>query len=791
MTAVFSYLLAVSVTFSVTACFLTSRFKSDAERRKILLLRAGASGCVSLILLTALHSVTVLWFCADNHPIPFIASLLTAVGITVAFTVPKNDRFAVIRPRLCRFFRTVGILTAAALLTESLIFHTDSIGGTLSYSPLPTETISSPTVVAENNTVTLKNGESVTYEHLTATSTQAIAVHFEPMKYPVTLSVSVKDDNFREQFIEVIRRRVRTDTGELYLPLNTYGNIYGIQLKADGIVGDTPLVITQTAVTNAVPFSFSVLRFVLMLGAGVAVAAVTLGRLSRVNYDRRRRSHKWAVALTCAVCVSLSASMFVPYFFREDDITGMVYQEEDTVRDLAYPLNYVVAHEAYTQQLDAFIKGQYHLDIEADPTLFTLDNPYDDSQRDNSDTPVYYQWDRAFYNGNYYSYFGVSPLMLFYSPYYALTGSIPRAAFACGFFATLASLFLCLLLRKLCRCIFKKVNLLLLCLGLIASCAASGIWWQHMMASDYALPKLCGLCCLFATLWLGLTACHATSKFARAVAFLLCGASAALTVGARPTMVFGLLLITPVFVGFLASKALLWKDKLVAVLCFLVPLGVGAFALMSYNAARFGSPFDFGASYQLTVSNVAANTLTLSLFPAALAHYFFQPPALDADFPYLRPSFTSLRHYGRYFYNEGGVGVLWFPMILTATAGLPAICRRAFKRSPVKCAMFSAAPVLSVAAAFVTLCMAGNHIGYATDVLAPLIVVALPVVLELYGRLQKRLDSHHFPLFAAILLLTIVFGGCMAASFLPNSPIAKQFFPQLLCQLESALIWWR
>lgn len=49
--------------------------------------------------------------------------------------------------------------------------------------------------------------------------------------------------------------------------------------------------------------------------------------------------------------------------------------------------------------------------LDAAPELAELDNVYDNSERNASG--ISYAWDRAYYNGHYYSYFGITPVLVF------------------------------------------------------------------------------------------------------------------------------------------------------------------------------------------------------------------------------------------------------------------------------------------------------------------------------------------------------------------------------------------
>ena len=98
---------------------------------------------------------------------------------------------------------------------------------------------------------------------------------------------------------------------------------------------------------------------------------------------------------------------------------------------------------------------------------------------------------------------------------------------------------------------------------------------------------------------------------------------------------------------------------------------------MVYNYARFGSVFDFGNAYQITVADTSQYSFSLlKLFPAAW-HYFLQPPEIDCLFPYIHPAYDDLRSYGGYIYNTINISAAAIPGIsagvllrLAAPAGM-------------------------------------------------------------------------------------------------------------------------
>ena len=87
---------------------------------------------------------------------------------------------------------------------------------------------------------------------------------------------------------------------------------------------------------------------------------------------------------------------------------------------------------------------------------------------------------------------------------------------------------------------------------------------------------------------------------------------------------------------------------------------------MYYNAARFGSPFDFGATYSLTSNDMTKRSFQVEQTLLGLWHYFLKPPVMTAEFPFLQGiQITSYSYMGKLnaAYTYGGMlacnAVLW------------------------------------------------------------------------------------------------------------------------------------
>lgn len=129
-----------------------------------------------------------------------------------------------------------------------------------------------------------------------------------------------------------------------------------------------------------------------------------------------------------------------------------------------YPFETLYNKNAYEQQFDAFLKHRLSIDIEPAKELLALSNPYDRASR----TGIRFLWDRALYDGKYYSYFGITPIITVYYPYYFITGKVPSAATVCFILFTAAVTAVALTYLKAVGIFCEKPNKALVFFGFAA-----------------------------------------------------------------------------------------------------------------------------------------------------------------------------------------------------------------------------------------------------------------------------------------------------------------------------------
>ena len=147
---------------------------------------------------------------------------------------------------------------------------------------------------------------------------------------------------------------------------------------------------------------------------------------------------------------------------------------------------------AYEQQFDAFLKHRLSIDIEPAKELLALSNPYDRASR----MGIRFLWDRALYDGKYYSYFGITPIITVYYPYYFITGKVPSAATVCFILFTAAVTAVALTYLKAVGIFCEKPNKALVFFGFAAVESGSLLFMLLTSADMYYTAVISGVCFL-------------------------------------------------------------------------------------------------------------------------------------------------------------------------------------------------------------------------------------------------------------------------------------------------------
>ena len=369
------------------------------------------------------------------------------------------------------------------------------------------------------------------------------------------------------------------------------------------------------------------------------------------------------------------------------------------------------SNNIYYQQFDAYVKGQLHLDVEVDPGLLTLKNPYNPSSR----SGLTVLWDHAFYNGKYYSYYGHAPIYLVMLPIYWISGYVPSNLFVLQI-GVLFSIFAILLAAlEVIRLFVKKVNGPLLVLTLVSIVFGSLLLTNNSYeygAAIYRIPYAYANGFLFLTIYLFIKG-YKSNRF-RIILLASSALSLVFIVLSRPLEIVYLFLFVPVIIKMIKEGS---KDKEQQFIDYTPAIGIvimGAALVCAMNYLRFDSVFEFGEHYQLTVNDCRTNKLSIDGVLPSLYHFFIQPPEYSEETKLLMYRYAK-ENFDTHPYNTCSVGLLFIPIFLLVFL-TPFIFK---KEDDYTFRIFAiASPLLIIFVGFVNYCFAGVCPRYLLD-LAP------------------------------------------------------------------------
>ncbi|MEG0990473.1 MAG: cytochrome C oxidase Cbb3 [Gordonibacter sp.] len=472
----------------------------------------------------------------------------------------------------------------------------------------------------------------------------------------LTVKIQFTDDAHRTYFdsteytvgVPNVNVSTLSDQSE-YINLNTTGLVSNLRIEVAGDDVSYPIKLSDIAINARHPFDFNTTRFVVT--AGILLLAFAFrprSAIYRIGIVAEPRKSKAVIIATVIIEVWLMAT----FLFMGSNLVGVATKDYNSGswngQGLANTFEVGGDNaQQYAELAKAMADGRLYLGEEPPQWLKDMPDPYDKGARDEAQkaTGEPYLFDVAYHDGHYYVYFGVVPVLLFYLPFYLLTGaSFPTAIgvlIACVAFVLGCSA----LLDRFARYHFKRVSLglyLLLQIPLVVCC---GILYLLKFPTFYSLPIMLGLAFSVWGLyfWMRGRATERPEKW-----YLLGSLCMALVVGCRPQLIVLSLVAFPLFWRtYITKKRLFTPRGAREFACLVAPYAVVAAGLMGYNYARFGALTDFGANYNLTVNDMTKRGWNIGRLAPALFSYFLQPPSVSGVFPYIQPALFDTTYMGQ------------------------------------------------------------------------------------------------------------------------------------------------
>lgn len=288
-----------------------------------------------------------------------------------------------------------------------------------------------------------------------------------------------------------------------------------------------------------------------------------------------------------------------------------------------------VPADHYGWQTDAYVHGQLPLRFEPPREMLALPNPYSTANA------PYYIRDLALFGGQYYAYNGVAPILVFFIPIRLLTGWFPTEDLATVVFACLAVGLLFAFVLQLRRHLAPGLSAAWMAVALVMLGWGSGLPNWIAEIGTVQLASMSGALWQAAMLWCGARALW-YERPTRWVA--LASTCWGLSVASRPSLLLsGAALFAFAWGVERRPERSSGTGRMRTILAMLVPAAVIGLGLATLNAARFGSPFEFGLRFTLNHWGDQRELVFFSpryLLPNLRA-YLLSPVSVQSTWPYL------------------------------------------------------------------------------------------------------------------------------------------------------------
>ena len=234
------------------------------------------------------------------------------------------------------------------------------------------------------------------------------------------------------------------------------------------------------------------------------------------------------------------------------------------------------------------------------------------------------------------------------------------------------------------------------------------------------------------------------------LSFALMGFSFIVIMTSRPNLSLAIIPLLAILLPYLFKN--FKKNVFNFIPCFII-LILGFIGIGLYNYNRFGSFIDFGANYQLTVSDVSKNKILLENFKPAMFYYLFQPFEISKTFPYLKLVVYDIKNFNlsHYTYSYRTFGIFMIPISLFIFVGL-------FNRKNKQHIIFNILTLLfMIILAFLDFSLAGVHTRYVMDIYPFIIFVAICNIL-IVNDLADKIWKKKLTFLISFALIVVSFG---------------------------------
>lgn len=424
------------------------------------------------------------------------------------------------------------------------------------------------------------------------------------------------------------------------------------------------IILKSFSLDAPVTFSFSIFRSIAVIGLSFTI--IYFGYFMK-GVKEKDFSRKPYIVLLSGGGIALLIVFIISWCNPDQFYQSWSYVQENASRP--YTL------DIYSELFEALQNGRFSLSTPVSDALREAEeagiNVYDRAWRDNNGISAV--WDHAYYQGNYYSYYGIFPLFAVMYPIFWLSGGNYLPTHLLSNMIGLVILIPCfiILILEIYRLISKRIHyptfIMLALLSVFLAMSFNNVTFKNgsFFEGIYHMPITYGL--LNMDLFLIFLLLAYRKKEKRMLLLSFTGLFFVFLIMSRPSLVWVLLMAAPFYIKMLIDKEIPIKKRLLSFVPMIVILATGGAWVCYYNYARFGSIFEFGQSYQINYDQTHLTYGLDKIFPTII-HFYFQGPVFYDSFPFITCSVMRLS-FDNVPYNQGYYGMFLIPFFLLSLVG--------------------------------------------------------------------------------------------------------------------------
>ncbi len=570
-------------------------------------------------------------------------------------------------------------------------------------------------------------------------------------------------------------RIVAGDDRSSHIVLDLSGDVSDLRIQITPPEGGS-FRVGGVTLNKAVPLHFSVVRLVLLVLGGMAVYLLFTSPCMKATFGENPKPLTRTAFVMAAVFVLGAVAITLLSMYDQTGTLSTGWKN--------------TSGNQITQELvDAFRAGQVSLLDEPSEELLAMENPYDWSARRAEGVSA--KWDHLLYDGKYYSYYGIAPVLLLFLPYNLITGYYFPTAEAVLLFGVVGMIFLVLLFLEFAKIFCRKIPNSMLVSTLLILLVSCGVWYNFVYDNFYEIAQASGFCFTAGGFYFLLKSRVIGEGRIRYRYIALSTVLFSFSVLCRPTLAV-YCFVACLFLAFgllkhrrdiaelstLTGKRTPKKPESVRgatvkyLLAALLPFVLIGGVQMAYNYARFGSIMDFGIQYSLTINDFTRSQYHTDFVMIGIYNFLFAFPHIKPEFPYVASNFSTLSTNGYYYVaNRNAVGILWRALPSLGYIGVVPTWRALSKKEKIQALVLGLSTcVIAPLIIIFSIWESGYGVRYCCDFAWQIILGGTGILFVLYARRAegqgKTILRHAFTVAA---VLAVIVNGAMIYDYLSKS----------------------